>query len=461
MGEDILVTPLDTLSITRDNSTLNPGFRHKFQTQIVVDLVNENITDIFKKWYYNQTTNNQMNVSLNWNVFDNDTNEEIIFNESLISTTEYISTSLTLNTENRLSKSTKTGSRTSSSGGTLTIDYFFTIYSTQSESRLSTHLCNVYDQTYFKSGKYYNFEIEIEFSYSYDQEGIESPIVARKQENRIMYANSPPQNGSCTTISQLPRAEWFRLIDDVNASCNQFEDDGDLEYNFIFDHFLFLKDNYNDKQTTDTIISIGNHTITGVAVDEYSLPGCINVAVGLITNVNENATWFDYTSDEFLGWVTSLYNDLTENSTLNSTSTSLLATSITWDIIVKYLNYHNPNEDTNYMEEEEIAAIQAWIIETTIETVSEKVKTIQDAAALTVVLAKITDPLIGASTGTVIRPVYAAGLISSVLQVIQDPILAVLKHGIISGQLISLDVELAQSVIGMLSTATRISKFVF
>ena len=95
----------------------------------------------------------------------------------------------------------------------------------------------------------------------------------------------------------------------MTITCEDWIDAGinsnaNLEYNFIYDDLLFLKNSYDYNPTFDTILGAGNHTITAVILDEFSLPSCVDIDI--IVN-NDNYGNNDHSTSNFTDWVDDIF----------------------------------------------------------------------------------------------------------------------------------------------------------
>ena len=195
-SNDIEFESFEALSVNSDNKTFNPGFRNVFESKISVELKNKYVVQLLDKYYNGDDDgliSNEFNFTLDvgWSIVDQATNQQIDFDgtsSDSAAVTEYIMQNLDISDNYTY--------------GVLTIESFYVLYASQSDSVYSTHICDVYSEEYFKSGKDYLFENWIELSLLYINGNDIIDIRASKSESVVLTANSPVTSGNCFAFPQ-------------------------------------------------------------------------------------------------------------------------------------------------------------------------------------------------------------------------------------------------------------------
>ena len=380
-------------------------------------------------------------MTVDWNVYDNSSNK--LDFSSDISITEYVH------------KDLKTYNN---SYGIFTIDCYFVLYSSQSTTKYSKDICSLRDNSYFKGGESYTFQNKISIVFNSDIDSSQFYVASKAQETTLI-ANKAPSGGECMVSPQ----RGTLLIDLFNTSCNRWTDDSgddELSYNFLYDNFLFLKESYDDTPYVSSLLGNGSHVITGVILDKYGLPSCTNMSVMVVSDENDNLNYaLTLTVVDFSTWWTSVYYNLTLNVSVSELS---LITDIMNEILEAYIAAQilsASDENSN----EEIADLQSQVITSFIDTiVNANVTSTDEAATVLAVLAEITVPLIDTSIkkSSGVSAVYSADVISSILNVVQNPLIALFQTSVRSGELENLDTGTAQNVFGMYQAYVNYSALV-
>lgn len=246
------------------------------------------------------------------------------------------------------------------------IESYYVLYSSQSANEYSTSICDIYNTNYFQEGVEYTFENSIELALSNHTNNVNnSTLITRKSESVSFVANSRPVNGSCS-VSPI---QGVLLQDEFNFTCigwvDTDSDNDELTYNFIYDAFLFLKTYYDENPGINTLLGNGNHTITAVILDQYSMPACVDIHVRVIDESNgQLVNAMNLPLNNFSYWLEILYANLTVNAT---TSQVALMTDIVNDLLSQYLELAaTVSSDDN----EALADVQTSVINEYIDFVS-------------------------------------------------------------------------------------------
>ena len=442
-------------SSVKNNSTnssfFNPGFRNEFFSIIEVELVGEWIVSLFDDWYNNNST--AINMSLVWNVFNDSgefTGDEINFDTQLISISKYNADNL---------------EKFNQSYAIFSVESYFVLYSSQSINTLSHSICSAYDENYFISGNYYTFQNKITFELN--DAGVNNVSYVSQSKSLTLQANSPPTNGTCIANVDSGTSSAESSLNRYNISCFGWIDPDsiynayDLKFNFIYDNLVFLKNSYDITRSMSTNVGIGNVTITAVILDENLLASCLNVS---IFSTFDDAAFENYTIAQFSDWITDIYDTNNTNSNNSNIVSELsVTTDIVFDLTIEYLDQalnESSQAETQAQSLEvqsELAELQTIIIESYIESVDDHVDTPQEASTVIAVLSKVTVPIVNTSanidynrTANKSTVVYETTLISDVLEIVDDPLIAVLQQSVESGELDAVDADTAQYTFGML-----------
>ena len=240
------------------------------------------------------------------------------------------------------------------------------LYSNELISKNTYDICNVYDQTVFKSKVEYEFELTV--TISYDDTSVS------KSDSTTLIANSPPQNGSC----QISPTSGVVFADTYNVSCFDWTD-SEYSYNYnytianfslndVFDYYYFYDYslNLNLKNDPENVIDYtgyGNHTITVAILDDLSLATCYHVSI--IGNFATNDTnYLQSNVSHFTGWLSTTYQNLVETQN-DSIDDILLLSNIAYDISNVFINENNQQLDT-YEDGQQLVSLQSQIIDTII-----------------------------------------------------------------------------------------------
>ena len=493
-NNDIEFRSLDALSVNNDNKTFNPGFRNTFGSQINIKLQGESVVELFENYYnfkhsYNsigkQYSSNNINLTISviWKVIDENTDTVLDFSEDSqeISVTQY-------DTELFNTSTNKTY-------GTYTINSYYVLYSSHTASIYSNSICNIFNEEYFESGQNYTFKNSIELTLSYKNEISDTIELNVEQEESVtLSANTPPMGGTCIVTPET----GVPLFDKFNITCSGWTDGSDstgIKYNFIYDNFLFLKGLYDIIPTVSTMAGAGSHTITVVILDEFSLATCYNVNVtaqyangseflwDIDTTSVENVTTrlIDTLHDLVSETTTSAANKIKNNTNSSTNVNSTIITEISlivdiiYDLVLEYsetdaiqilttipnnTTNKNTTSNANINVNQELAELQEDIIEIYIENVEEEIETVQEAEIVLTVLTKITEPIINTDipASNEKAGIYNSTVVSSTLDIVSDPIIAMLQDSVISGELDNVDSNTAQNVFYVFDNLIRMRK---
>ena len=251
------------------------------------------------------------------------------------------------------------------------------------------------------------------------------------------------------------------LTDSFNISCLEWKDvngsSAGIKYNFIYDDLMFLQDSYDLSSTVSTVAGVGNHSVTAVILDEYSLPTCCTVTIetffannsGFLFNL-ENSTLSNVT-DGLIRTFNDLVDGATESNNSNIVVELSLITDTIYDLAVVYTTTEACETALSTMTTTEsnsqLSELQSEIISGYLTNVVDHVTNIQDAVTVLAILTEISVPLID-TNNTEIASLYNASIIELMIDVIDDPIISLFRQSILSGEIESLDADTAQFVFG-------------
>ena len=326
-----------------ENNTFNPGYRTVLESNVRIVLNSSQLVNVFSNYI------DEVSVNSIWKIYNDSDDSEVELDEWVVSIIRYNEQRIDIN----------------ESYGEYYIDSYFVIYSDVSINTLcSSSVCSHSKNDYFDFEQIYRFENLIQVIWN-DANG--AYYFASNNKSKILQANSPPTNGTCTitpTSTNNLQAEFDIVCNNWRLEKNGYNYSSELLYNFYsINQSLYLFSDYDTSSfINDTLISSipGEYVIQAIIKDDAtSLSTCYNMTV----NINTDSAIDDLAAYNIFNISNYIFNKLDTfyNNGANTVDLSVIFLNM-FEILEYWANSNVDVIDTNVTISNNLAAAQEMLI---------------------------------------------------------------------------------------------------